>query len=66
MSNYFIKSIRTVKPSQFINSLSKHKYNTCEKIFDCNKFWYGIILGMSFGYYFGYEYYSKVNSKADH
>jgi hypothetical protein len=73
----FIKSIRTLKSHGFVtnyNNISrqclknitneKYKCNNCSncrKIFDCNKFWYGMIFGVSFGYYFSYGYFYKTS-----
>jgi hypothetical protein len=58
---------------KFTSGVNKNKYLTCEKygcsncsncnkIFDCNKFFYGLIIGNSIGFYFGYSHCKKLYS----
>ncbi len=33
----------------------------CNKLLDCKKYIYGILIGSSFGFFFGYSYSKKLN-----
>ncbi len=38
------------------------KCSNCDKLLDCNKFVFGVIVGGSIGYYFGYKHCSKLHT----
>ncbi len=35
--------------------------SNCDKLLDCKKYIYGILIGSSFGFFFGYNYSRKSN-----
>ncbi len=63
----------TIDKKRFLTQFNKNKLISCEKygcsncsncdkIFDCNKFFLGLLVGNSLGFYFGYNYYKKLYS----
>lgn len=42
--------------SSVCNKYGCSKCSNCDKLLDCNKFLFGIFIGGSTGYYFGYRY----------